>query len=61
MKKYVKTRGKTQNSRWKFEKSALLGFLGAGKASQKKPAFTNQGDSLKKSFVHHANFKKGQL
>ena len=35
MKKYVKTQEKTQNSRGKLKKSALLGFLGAGKASKK--------------------------
>ena len=38
MEKYVKTQGKTQNSWWKLKKSALLGSLGAGKASKKKPA-----------------------
>ena len=34
MKKYVKTQEKTQNSRWKLKKSALLGFQGGGKASE---------------------------
>ena len=35
--KNSKLKGKTQNSRWKLEKSALLGSLDAGKASKKKP------------------------
>ena len=32
--RYVKTQEKIQNSRYKLEKSALLGFLDAGKASK---------------------------